>query len=245
MVHARERLVSRWPLAAFLVMHAGVLLLGPIAAARSSAAMDLPAVDSLFGIIHFEALLFVLGTTIFIVAGMRESSELRHKQAAETDSLTGLANRRDFLDKAERLLERARRDNGVLAVAAIDLDRFKAVNDNFGHAIGDQALRLFADVARKTLRPTDLVGRLGGEEVAAILPGTDLMAALAIADRLRRAYAEAAASIEGRELNGTFSAGIAGTEGRPELSLPELAAARRHSPLQGEARGPGPCRGVR
>jgi hypothetical protein len=93
MVHARERLVSRWPLAAFLVMHAGVLLLGPIAAARSSAAMDLPAVDSLFGIIHFEALLFVLGTTIFIVAGMRESSELRHKQAAETDSLTGLANR--------------------------------------------------------------------------------------------------------------------------------------------------------
>lgn len=221
-MRSRERLVSRWPLAALILLHTAVLLTGPIAAARSGGAVDMPAVNSLFGMIHFEALLFIIGTTIFVVASMRESSELRHKQAAETDSLTGLPNRRDFLDKGARLLERARHDSGVLAVAAIDLDRFKAVNDNFGHAIGDQALRLFADVARKTLRPNDLVGRLGGEEFAVILPGSDLAAALAMAERLRRAFAEAAAIVDGRELNATFSAGIAGTEGRPELALSDL-----------------------
>jgi diguanylate cyclase (GGDEF)-like protein len=221
-MRSRERLVSRWPLAALILLHTAVLLTGPIAAARSGGAVDMPAVNSLFGMIHFEALLVIIGTTIFVVASMRESSELRHKQAAETDSLTGLPNRRDFLDKGTRLLERARSDSGVLAVAAIDLDRFKAVNDNFGHAIGDQALRLFADVARKTLRPNDLVGRLGGEEFAVILPGSDLAAALAMAERLRRAFAEAATIVDGRELNATFSAGIAGTEGRPELTLSDL-----------------------
>ena len=220
---SREALVSRWPLAGLVMLHAAMLLTGAVAAARSKgAASAMPEVASIFGMIHFEALVFLIGTTIFVVAAMREASELRHKRAATTDSLTGLLNRREFLDRAERLLQRAQYDGSALAVVVMDLDSFKRINDTFGHATGDETLRVFADVTRRALRPNDLFGRLGGEEFAAILPGADIEAAGAVAERARRAFADAGAIIDGREIYATVSAGVAGTAGAADALLSDL-----------------------
>ena len=90
-----------------------------------------------------------------------------------------------------------------------DLDRFKAINDHFGHAAGDRVLQIFARVATKTLGAEVLFGRIGGEEFASLLPVGDLGEAIAIADRVRRNFAEAAARFAGGELMPTVSIGVA------------------------------------
>ncbi len=209
----RDAFRSRWPLSGFILVHAGLLVVGAFTAAGSGGAANaLPPLASVFGMIHFEALIFLIGTTIFVVAHMREASELHFKATAATDPLTGLANRRDLFERAEGLLERARREEVELAVVVMDLDRFKLINDSFGHAVGDEVLKVFAGVARRALRPNDILGRLGGEEFAVILPGTDADAARAIAERIRRTYREVAETVAGQTVNGTVSAGIATRE---------------------------------
>ncbi len=222
LVQDGEKLRSRWPLVGFILTHTAVLIVGAATAATSSAGIvPLPAVESLFGIIHFEALIYMVGTTIFVVAAMRESSELRHKRAASIDSLTGLANRGAFFDRAARLVERCRQDGVPYAVIALDLDHFKAVNDGYGHATGDRTLQIFGEAAQKALRPNDALGRIGGEEFAAVLPGSGAEAAVAMAERIRRAFAMAATFVDGQPVNATVSAGTAATD-QPEVPLDAL-----------------------
>jgi diguanylate cyclase (GGDEF)-like protein len=206
-MRAREPLISRWPLGGFIVLHSCVLLTGPFAAARAGGAA-IPSVFSLFGMIHFEALIFFIGATIFVVAFMRESSELKNLHEARTDALTGLANRRAFLEMSERVAERCRRKSESVAVAVFDLDHFKRVNDTFGHALGDEVLRVFARVVRETLRPGDIISRVGGEEFFAVLPGADLKDGCATANRVRQAFAEAGAFVDGCGVQATVSAGV-------------------------------------
>jgi diguanylate cyclase (GGDEF)-like protein len=95
------------------------------------------------------------------------------REVARTDWLTGLPNNRSFLESALREVERSRRTQEPLTMAYIDVDGFKAVNDNFGHAAGDNLLRQIADTLRSGLRAVDLVARLGGDEFAVLLPGAD------------------------------------------------------------------------
>ena len=90
-----------------------------------------------------------------------------------------------------------------------DLDRFKAVNDQFGHAIGDRVLQIFADTITRTLRATDMSGRLGGEEFAFLMPGTNAAEAERIAERIRVQFADAARKVGGLAVNATVSVGIA------------------------------------
>jgi two-component system cell cycle response regulator len=104
---------------------------------------------------------------------------------ATTDALTGAANRRHFMDRAQHELVRARRANGPLSVLLIDLDHFKAINDRFGHAEGDRVLKTTAAEAVGLFREGDLVGRIGGEEFAILLPDTGHEAAVVAAERLR------------------------------------------------------------
>jgi diguanylate cyclase (GGDEF)-like protein len=109
----------------------------------------------------------------------------RLTQLAERDVLTDAYNRRAFYTIVDNLFARGKRDKVPMAVCYIDLDNFKAINDDFGHQAGDEVLKLFADMAKQTLRKHDLLARFGGEEFVVVLPDTSLTNARAIAERLR------------------------------------------------------------
>ena len=116
-----------------------------------------------------------------------EQAQLQLVTFASQDSLTGLFNRRILLQRAEQECERQRRMGEGLCCLLVDVDHFKMVNDHFGHQVGDEVLRQIAEQASKCLRSYDILGRYGGEEFLAVLPGTDLDTATSIAERLRSA----------------------------------------------------------
>lgn len=132
---------------------------------------------------------------------------------AQTDMLTGMYNRRGFQDRAEAELARAVRYGTPLSVLVGDIDHFKAVNDTYGHGIGDDALRHVAALWRNVLRDMDVSGRLGGEEFAALLPHTALADARLVAERIRVDIADGALVVEGADpLVLTISIGVATLE---------------------------------
>ncbi len=141
-----------------------------------------------------------------ITAQKAMEAELFH--LATTDALTGLANRRHFLAQMEKELARLQRFGEPAALLMLDLDHFKWINDGHGHAAGDAVLKVFAETLRETLRKVDLAGRLGGEEFAILLPGTDIQAAYLFAERLREQVAGMAVSVGGQTLRVTVSVGI-------------------------------------
>jgi diguanylate cyclase (GGDEF)-like protein len=128
---------------------------------------------------------------------------------ATTDGLTGLLSRRRLLELAERDLARAQRYERPLSVLALDLDHFKQINDRYGHAAGDAVLIAVADALRAQTRQHDLVGRIGGEELAVILPETGLEAAERLAQRVRMHIAELRPSTDGATVRVTVSLGVA------------------------------------
>jgi len=132
------------------------------------------------------------------------------KRLASLDPLTGIRNRRAFLLDVEQELRRARRGGQVVSVMLIDADDFKRINDSFGHAVGDTALRAIATALRAELREFDLLGRIGGEEFAIMLPGLDIGDALEVAERLRSRIEDLRIEAEGAEaLQMTVSIGVA------------------------------------
>jgi len=138
----------------------------------------------------------------------RLENELR--QLATTDALTGLNNRRAFLDKAEVLLEHCRRYRNACGALMIDIDHFKAVNDRHGHHIGDEALRATGKAILAVLRDADVVGRLGGEEFAVLLPNADPQGLVETTERIRQAIAAISLPLpQGETLRFTASLGIA------------------------------------
>jgi diguanylate cyclase (GGDEF)-like protein len=140
---------------------------------------------------------------------------------AAIDWLTGIYNRRHFETVAHAELARSQRYIRPLSVLMIDIDRFKAVNDRFGHAVGDRVLQVVADVCRAAKRDTDVVARLGGEEFTILLPETTDSAAAQFAERLRYQVRDCSFTVEGQKLPITISIGIAGatleTSGIEEL----------------------------
>ena len=132
------------------------------------------------------------------------------KAQAVTDELTGLANRRRFMEVVELELKRAERFQSPLGLVLVDLDDFKLVNDRYGHHTGDQVLRALSNVFREGLRDVDLASRLGGEEFAVLLPETDDSGAGGVAERLRAALASLELAAPGGEKFGvTASFGVA------------------------------------
>ncbi len=130
------------------------------------------------------------------------------------DSLTGLLNRRAIQEHAEAELKRAARASSLVSVLLIDLDHFKSVNDCYGHAVGDQALRMFAEILLECIRSYDQAGRWGGEEFLCVLPGTTLNDARVVAERVRVAVADATLPLpEGSDLKMTVSIGVACASG--------------------------------
>jgi diguanylate cyclase (GGDEF)-like protein len=220
-----EPLLSRWPTIIVLVAHSFVLSL------RLPAALLTPMSDDFFrsptfAIMAFGSVLFTITFAFLLLSLTKERGELRHKTAALIDPLTGIANRRAFLADAEELLERGVKSGEPVTVMLADLDRFKAVNDRFGHAVGDRVLQVFAGTMQRTLRTADLSGRLGGEEFIFLMPRTNAAAAGRIAERIRLKFAEAARLIDGNAVAATVSVGLATANAPFELGALIAAADR-------------------
>ena len=142
-----------------------------------------------------------------------ESDKVRYQWLATVDPLTGCHNRRSLMDKLEQELDRARRYGLAISVLMIDLDRFKTVNDTYGHLVGDRVLQQLGDLLRRQVRTVDVVARYGGEEFVVVLPETDEEGAVVFAERLRVAVSENDFSDAAEKLNATVSIGVAGTPG--------------------------------
>lgn len=136
----------------------------------------------------------------------RMESEL-HRMATR-DELTGLPNRRSLIEALESELERQRRYDNPLSVLLMDLDHFKSINDQHGHAAGDTVLQYVSKIMDGVLRNVDTVGRLGGEEFGAVLPETDLSAAISAAERVRAAVAALKVETDDASLQVTVSIGV-------------------------------------
>jgi len=219
-----EPLVSRWPAIFMLFAHGALFLL------RTPLAAMLPwsPGNHMFGsvwltVLSFEALLFTISIAFILLAMAKERTELRHRTAAMVDPLTGIANRRSFLQDAAQLAKRHVANPRPTAVLLIDLDHFKSINDRFGHALGDRALEVFADAARQSVRASDLLGRLGGEEFAAILANTSRDTAVAVAERIRMSFAQAALEVDNRPVGATVSIGLVHCQ-EAALDVAELLA---------------------
>ncbi len=139
----------------------------------------------------------------------RRKLEEELRRFAITDGLTGGFNRRHFLYLAERDARRCLRNGHAISLLLMDLDRFKSINDTFGHAAGDDVLVAFAALCRSRLRDLDIFGRIGGEEFAVVLPEVDMHQALEIAARLRTACAASEVVHRDRRLAITVSVGVA------------------------------------
>ncbi len=151
---------------------------------------------------------YTVGSRIDITDRKRLEAELREQ--ASTDSLTGLPNRRQFMGRLEEELERVRRQTTREAcVLMLDLDHFKRVNDQYGHAAGDSILRHFASLLRHELRAADIAGRMGGEEFAVILPGTGMQASVGFAQRFCERLAGRPLNFGAQQIHVSVSVGIA------------------------------------
>jgi len=208
-----EALVSRWPAIFMLFAHGALFLL------RTPLVAVLPwlSASDIYGsvwltVLSFEALLFTISIAFILLAMAKERTELRHKTAAMIDPLTGLPNRRSFMEEAERLTERHRAHPKPVTVLLMDMDHFKSINDRFGHAVGDQVLEVFAESARQSVRSSDLVSRLGGEEFAAVFYDLSREKAFAVADRIRTSFAQAALEVDDHPIAATVSIGLAHCE---------------------------------
>jgi diguanylate cyclase (GGDEF)-like protein len=199
----------------------------------------LPRLASLFGLIYFETIVFALGTSVFILALIKERNEAVGMKAARIDPLTGILNRGGFLERAERVMERYRRNASPVSVMMFDLDRFKAINDTHGHGIGDTVIRTFCEITATALRPSDVFGRMGGEEFAVALPGSSIEAAQARAERIRLSFAASCRFVSERRVEATVSCGISVSLKAEETLLSLLEDADRalyHAKTEGRNR---------
>jgi diguanylate cyclase (GGDEF)-like protein len=232
-----EPLMSRWPTVCALLAYAAALL------ARIPATMLSPILQGQslmsgvsFALLAFGTLLFTVVLAFLLLNMTKECTELQHKIASLIDPLSGVPNRRAFLDGANRLLAQQRLDFEPLAVFLFDLDRFKTINDELGHGTGDTVLQIFASSATRTLGSDILFGRIGGEEFAAVLQVGDLGEAVAIADRVRRNFATSAADHGTPELVPTVSVGVTlGCD--PKLPVAGLLAAADQALYRAKANG--------
>ncbi len=165
-----------------------------------------------------------VGARILELESRLSESLAREEALATRDSLTGLPNRRALYDRARAELSRAARENGSVGVILVDLDHFKRINDQFGHAAGDEALCRIADVLQRTRREYDYAGRWGGEEFLVILPGATLAQAGLVAERIRAAMETITLRQEGATptaLRASMGVASASPAARP-LGLDEL-----------------------
>jgi diguanylate cyclase (GGDEF)-like protein len=216
-----EALVSRWPAIFMLFAHGALFLLRtPLGSALHLAPGDKLAMSGWLELLSLEGLLFTISIAFILLAMAKERTEYSHRTAARTDPLTGIANRRGFLEQTA-VSRRAATGDQPTAVLVFDLDHFKSINDQYGHAVGDRTLQIFADTAKAHVDAAGPVGRWGGDEFVAVLYNTTRDHAATVAERIQVAFEKAAADIEGRLIGATVSTGMAFSTNGP-FELPAL-----------------------
>jgi len=216
----RKHLLQRWPAIFVPILHGAVFLLPiPLASVLPSDRGVVTLASGWIAVFALEIMLYVIGTAFIVLLITKERIVRIHKAAALTDAMTGLFNRRGFIEAAHQLIARQAKRGEPVSVLMFDLDHFKSINDSYGHAVGDDALRLFASTASSTMRANDVLARFGGEEFVAILPGTITEAVIA-AERVRLAFEATALQVGDRRLGATVSIGAAC--GEPGADIEEL-----------------------
>jgi diguanylate cyclase (GGDEF)-like protein len=219
----RRTLQRRWPASAVPVLHGFVLmlpiLLGDLLHQRDGAFSGSVWVT----VFSIELVLYAVGTVFVIFMLVSERTVSAHRRAASMDPLTGMFNRRGFAEATSRVIEREANAGRPVTALIFDIDHFKSINDRFGHPAGDEILKLFAAIVVNTLRITDLSGRIGGEEFAALLP-CSLEEGVVAAERVREAFADSGIVVEDGPVDTTVSIGVAGGPAGTELEV-LLAAA--------------------
>jgi diguanylate cyclase (GGDEF)-like protein/PAS domain S-box-containing protein len=165
----------------------------------------------------------VMGTHTDIT--VRKKAELDLLELATVDSLTGLANRRAFIEQVDREITRLRRTANHASILMIDIDHFKNINDQHGHAAGDAVLKELSELFRSRLRKSDVAGRLGGEEFSVLLPETGIEGALIVAEHLRQQVDDLDVKFENKKLKFTISIGVAEIDAKDSDSKLVLAHA--------------------
>jgi diguanylate cyclase (GGDEF)-like protein len=211
-----EALVSRWPAIFMLFAHGALFLLRTPLGQMAHVPPGNLAMSGWLELLSLEGMLFTISIAFILLAMAKERTEYRHRAAASTDPLTGIANRRGFLEQAA--VPRRAAAGEQSAVLLFDLDHFKTINDQYGHAIGDRTLQIFADVAKAHIGTAGILGRWGGDEFVAVLNNTSREIAVTVAERIRAALEDSAADIDGRLVGATISTGMAfSTHGAFEL----------------------------
>jgi diguanylate cyclase (GGDEF)-like protein len=206
----RRRALRRWSGVVVPVLHGAIFLLPiPLSVWLPEEHHGLGVLASgwvaLFAI---EVLLYAIGMAFIVMVLSQDRVVSVHRTAAETDLLTGVCNRRAFLAGAQKVMAMQERRHGSVAVLLFDLDRFKSINDRFGHAIGDEVLRLFAQTGATAVRSSDVFARFGGEEFAVVLPG-GIDEAAVVAERIRSGFEVRGAKVAGIAMDATVSIGAA------------------------------------
>ena len=219
----RRTMQKRWPTIAVPVMHGGVLML-PILLGNIFRPHDETFGSSVWvTAFSIELVLYAIGTVFVIFMLVSDRAVTVHKTAASVDPLSGMLNRRGFSEASARVIEREAAAERPVTVLIFDIDHFKSINDRFGHPAGDEILKLFSTVVVSSLRISDLSGRIGGEEFAALL-ACPLEEGVIVAERVREAFEASGITCEAGPVDTTVSIGVAGGPAGTELEV-LLAAA--------------------
>jgi len=217
-VERRKSLQRRWPAVVVPVMHGCVLML-PILLGSVLRPNDAGFSGSVWvTVFAVELVLYAVGTVFVIFMLVSERTVTAHRTAASTDPLTGMLNRRGFSEACARVIEREAKGGRPVTVMIFDIDHFKSINDRFGHPAGDEMLKLFSTVVVSNLRISDLSGRIGGEEFAALLP-CSLEEGVVVAERVREAFETSGVVVDEGPVDTTVSIGVSGGPAGTELEV--------------------------
>ncbi|AUC97381.1 MULTISPECIES: GGDEF domain-containing protein [Bradyrhizobium] len=215
----RRAMQRRWIAIVIPVAHGCVLML-PILVGDLLRLNGQNVVVSSFWVTLFsiELVLYAIGTVFVIFMMVSDRAVAVHKTAASIDPLSGMLNRRGFSEACARVIEREATAGRPVTVMIFDIDHFKSINDRFGHPAGDEILKLFSAVVVNNLRISDLSGRIGGEEFAALLP-CPLEEGVLVAERVREAFENSDIVCEEGPVDTTVSIGVAGGPAGTELEV--------------------------
>ena len=216
---SRERRRSLYSRSAAIVvplLHAGIFLL-PLALRHFQPDAFATRWQAVFAI---EVMIYTVGTAFIVILMVKDRHVHFYRRIATTDHLTGLLNRGAFLDAATSMHAGQGARGEPVTLLIFDLDRFKSINDRFGHAVGDSALKVFAKVMQESTRAGDVVGRLGGEEFVVMVPEA-MEDACIVAERLRANFENAGVVIDQIAIGATVSIGLATTY-RADATIDQL-----------------------